>query len=426
MESVRIDRLKEGEKISKIVILVNIVLAALKALIGHFSGSIVLITDAVHTVSDSVTNFASWFGLKIAQKEPDENFPYGYYRAETISTLFISLFLLFAGYKLITESYSKLFTLKELEIPYLALGVSLVSSIVAFFISRYEEEVGKRINSRSLIALSQESRIDIFTSLLVFVGVFSTYLGIYYIEGIVGILISLIVFRIAIENGKSSVLSLMDISPSKDIENKIKKIIEKTDGVEIFEDLKLRHLGPFITGEVKIKAKKHLTVKRSHEISDKIEENIRNEITDVNSFLIHVEPYEPKEQRIVIPVNSKGGIKSKLSDHFGRAKYYMFVNLSEGEISSTSFKENKYRDKKVRAGLFVVNKIITKKDIDAVLTKSIGAISLHTLRDNLVGVYLTKKNTVKDVIKSYNRGELKLLEEPTKKLGKESVEKRLE
>ncbi len=425
MESIKDDRLKEGEKVSRIVIFVNIILAALKGLIGYLSGSIVLLTDAVHTFSDSITNFASWFGLKIAQKKPDEKFPYGYYRAETISTLFISIFLVYAGYKLITESYSKLFTLTELDVPYLALGISLVSSVVAFFVSHYERKIGKKINSRSLIALSQESRIDIFTSLLVFVAVFSTYLGISYVEGGVGILISLIIFKIAFENGKSSVLSLMDVSPSEDVENKIKEIIKSTQGVENFEDLKLRHLGPFITGEVKIKTKKHLTVKRSHEISDKIEENIKSKITDINSFLIHVEPYEPKKQKIVIPVNTKKGLKSNLSDHFGRAKYYMFVDVDEKNITSTSFKKNKYQDKKVRAGLFAVDKIIIEEDVDAVVTKSIGSISLHTLRDNLIGVYLTKKNTVEDTINDYNNGELKLLEEPTKELGKESVEKKL-
>jgi len=426
MEQIKTDRLKEGERISKIVILVNVILAGLKGLIGYLSGSIVLLTDAVHTFSDSITNFASWFGLKIAQKKPDEKFPYGYYRAETISTLFISIFILIAGYELITESYSELFTSTELSVPYLALGISLVSSVAAFFISKYEREVGKKINSQSLIALSQESRIDIFTSLFVFVGILSTYLGLPYVEGAVGILISLIIFKIAITNGKNAIFSLMDVSPSKETEKRIEKILGSTEGVESFEGLKLRHLGPFITGEVKIKTKEYLTVKRSHEISDKVEEKIKKKIKEVDSILIHVEPYKSEKQKLVIPVENKDGLKSKLSEHFGRAKYYIFVNLDKEEIKSHYFKKNEFKGKKVRAGLFSINKIIKKEDVDALITKSVGTISFHTLRDNLIGVYLTERDKVEEAVDAYVNEELKLLKEPTKEIGEESVEKRLQ
>jgi cation diffusion facilitator family transporter len=424
MEQIKTDRLKEGERISKIVILINIVLATLKGIIGYLSGSIVLLTDAVHTASDSITNFASWFGLKIAQKKPDEKFPYGYYRAETISTLFISIFILIAGYELITESYSELFTSTELSVPYLALGISLASSVTAFFISKYEREIGKKINSQSLLALSQESRIDIFTSLLVFVGILSTYLGLPYVEGAVGILISLIVFKIAINNGKNAIFSLMDVSPSKETEKRIEKILGSTEGVESFEDLKLRHLGPFITGEVKIKTKEYLTVKRSHEISDKVEEKIKKKIKELDSILIHVEPYKSEKQKLVVPVEDKDGLKSNLSEHFGRAKYYIFVNLDKGKIKSHYFKKNEFKGKKVRAGLFSVDKIIKKEDVDVLITKSVGAISFHTLRDNLIGVYITKKSKVKEAVDVYVNEELEFLKEPTKELGEEKVEKK--
>jgi len=423
MESTNIDKLKEGERVSRNIILINLALAIFKGFIGFISGSMVLLTDAVHTASDSITNFASWFGLKIAQKEPDEKFPYGYYRAETISTFFISIFLLFIGYELISKSYENLFVLSELEFPYLALGVSLSSSIIAFFISGYEKKIGKKINSQSLILLSKESRIDIFTSLVVFIGILCTYLHIMHVEGIVGIIISFIIFKIAIENGKNSIFSLMDVSPSKEIERKIEKIIKSANGVEGVKDLKLRYMGPFIIGNVKIGTKKFLTVGRSHEIADKIENEIKGKIKEVDSFLIHVEPYKMSKQKVVIPVADENGLDSKLSEHFGRSKYFIFIDIEKNKIKSWSFKKNIYIKKKNRAGLFFIEKTISKEKIDAVITNSIGSISFHTLRDNLIGVYLTDRKNVKTCVNDFISNKLERLEKPTKKLGQEKIER---
>jgi cation diffusion facilitator family transporter len=425
MESVKIDRLKEGQRVTKNVILVSLILVVFKGIIGFFSGSVALISDAVHTGADSITTFASWFGLKIAERKPTEKFPYGYYKAETIATFFICIFLLFAGYELITESYSKLFILPILQIPYWALAICLISAVLAFFVAKYERKIGEEINSQSLITIAQESRIDILISLVVFLGILSTHFKIPYVEGIVGILISLMIFKVALENGKNAIYSLMDVNPSQDIEERIKKLIKKIPGVESFEDLKLRRAGPFIFGDVKIKTKKFLTVKRAHEISDNIENKIKKEISQIESFNIHIEPSKKERQKLVIPVNNKNGFKSKVSNHFARANYFIFIDMDGKNVKSHYFKENKYKRKKVRAGLFFIQNVILNERVDEVITKQIGAISFHTLRDNLIDIYLAKKNTVEKNVNDFVNDKLERLKEPTKKLGQEKVERRI-
>jgi len=422
MES--INRLKEGQKVTKNVILISLILALFKGIIGFFSGSVALISDAVHTGADSITTFASWFGLKIAERKPTEKFPYGYYKAETIATFFICMFLLFAGYELITESYSKLFILPVLKIPYWALAISLISAALAFFIAKYERKIGEKINSQSLITIAQESRIDILISLIVFIAILSTYFKIPYIEGGVGILISLLIFKVGIENGKNAIYSLMDVSPSQEIEGRVKKIIKKIPGVENFEDLRLRRSGPFILGDVKVKTKKSLSVSRAHEISEDIENKIKKQVSQIESFNIHIEPSKKERQKLVIPVVNKNGLKSKVSNHFARANYFIFMELDGKKVKSHYFIENKYKKKKVRAGLFFIENIILKEKVDVVITIQIGAISFHTLRDHLIDVYLAKKDTVEKNIDDFVNNKLKRLTKPTKKLGQEKVERR--
>jgi cation diffusion facilitator family transporter len=422
MESV--NRLKEGQRAAKNAILVNLIFTVFKGIIGFFSGSVALITDAVHTGADSITPFAAWLGLRIAEKKPTERFPYGCYKAETIATLFICIFILYAGYELITESYSKLFIISIIQIPYWALGISLISAVASFVIAKYEKKIAEKINSQSLIAIAQDTKINVLISLIVFIGILSTYFQIPYIEGGVGILISLLIFKVGIENGKNAVYSLMDINPNPEIEERIKKIIKKIPGVESFEDLRLRRSGPFVLGDVKVKTKKFLSVKRAHEISEDVESKIKKKVSQIESFNIHIEPSKKKRQKLFIPVDNNNGLKSKLSHHFGRANYFIFIELDEKRVKSHYFIENKYKEKKMRAGLFFIGKVILKEDVDLLITKQIGAISFHTLRDHLIDVYLAKKDTVNKNIEDFVNDKLERLSKPTRKLGKEKVERK--
>ena len=92
----KVDRLKEGEKTAGIVTGITFLLALVKGLIGFLSGSVILMTDALHSAADSTTGFASWLGLKISQRKPNEKFPYGYYKAENLATFYICLHLVYA------------------------------------------------------------------------------------------------------------------------------------------------------------------------------------------------------------------------------------------------------------------------------------------------------------------------------------------
>ena len=414
MKKTKIEKLKQGQKAAIVSIAVSFVLAIVKATVGFLSGAVVLITDALDSAADILSSLAAFFGLKISQKKPDDKFPYGYYKAENFASLFISGLIIYGAATLMIKGYERLFTISEISYPYITLTVVVIAGIVAFFMSRYLKKKGEQINSQSLIANSKDRLKDVFVAIIVFLAILLTFLKVPYVEGIITIIIAILIIRMGLLTAKDAIFALMDVSPSKDIEQKAEKIIKSIKGVEDFKDLRLRKAGPFIFGEVKVKIKKFVDVNRAHEISEKIENKIKQRLPQIESFSVHIEPYKTQKQTIVIPIKQNRGLNSEVIPHFGRAAYFMFVTIDKDKVVNKYVKKNPHKNKKVRAGLAAAH-FIAKQKADSIVTKEIGEISFHTLRDHLIDIYITKGKTAKTVVNNFVKNKLKRLRKPTRR-----------
>ncbi|MFW6083498.1 MAG: cation diffusion facilitator family transporter [Thermoplasmatota archaeon] len=411
----KIEILKESEKAAFLTTITTLLLAVGKGLAGLLSGNLVLLTDGVHSAADILPIFASWFGLKIAQREPDEKFPYGYYKAESLASLFVSIFIIYIAIEFTLEGFSKLFEVSSVSHPIIAGGVAFSSIFISFLIAKYQKQVGEKTNSQSLITNSKESMMDVLSSVLVFVAIALSYLEVRYVEGAVTMLIALMIFKVGFESIKDSAYALMDISPSEGVEESVVEVIGNISGVEGYQNLKLRKSGPFVFGEVTVKVRKSIDVDRAHEISENLENKLKDKLKTIDSFTTHIEPYKTTKSRIALPIKTDEGITSELSDKFGRAPYFIIVSLDteKKKIEDWEVKENKFEDKEVRAGLNAAN-LIVKEKIDSLITKEIGKISFHTLRDHIVDVYKCEDDITEDLVEKYLSDELKKLSEPTK------------
>ena len=191
----RKESLKRGQRIAFIATVVTLLLAAAKAAVGYLFDSRVLVADAFHSGADLLAIFASGFGLWLASRKKTERFPYGLYKVETLFTLIIGALITWAGIEMLTDGYHKLFYVAAVNsFPIMPAGISILSIVVAFVLARKEEEVGKSINSQSLMANASESFLDVFSSLVVLTGIVLAYLRVPYIEGSIIILISLLIF----------------------------------------------------------------------------------------------------------------------------------------------------------------------------------------------------------------------------------------
>ena len=392
--------LKRGEKLAGRAFFLETVLAGSKVAIGILSGSAVLVSDAIHSVSDVSSIITSWLGLRIAQRDPSKKFPYGYYKAENLGALIISFLIFYAGGQMILSAWSRLFQFSSVRLPYLALIISLADAIILFFFGGREIKVGQEIRAESLIAMGKENKTHIFSSLAVFLGTLAAIYKIPYIEGAIIFGISFLILKIGFETAKNALFALMDVSPGEETEKKIGRAIESVAGIEGFYDLRLRQAGSFVFGEAKVGIRKFVDVQRAHEIADNIERVIKQKVPQIDSFAIHVEPFQSDFCHLVIPVKSKDGLAVKISPRFARSPYFLFINLKGNKVKGFYILKNLYQSKKTKAGLAVA-KLIAKQKSDVLIAQKVGEIAFHTLRSNLIDVYQTQEETAQGAVKKF-------------------------
>ncbi|MCK4327068.1 MAG: cation diffusion facilitator family transporter [Candidatus Diapherotrites archaeon] len=411
------NRLEKGQNASAVTAGITLLRAALQGAAGFLTGSTALLTLAVESLSDVFTSASSWFGLKIAQRKPDEKFPYGYYKAESLTSLVISLFILYAAFHFFFEGYERLFSPMEITSVGIGAAAALVSIVVSFALHNYLKKIAGETNSLAVKANADDKLNDVFSSSLVLVAVFSGAVGLPWLEGAVTLLVALLVLRTGLENARDSLFALMDVSPDKRVERRIRGVISSFKEVKHLKHLKLRKAGPFVLGEVEVEVAGSIDVKRAHAVTEKIQKKAAAQVPSLESFIIHVEPHKKDTLVLAIPLAEKKGVKSRVLGHVGRAKHFALVKISKGKALSPIIVENPYWDEKSMTGLRAAN-LIADRGADAVVVKNIGEIAFHTLRDKFVEIYRTRGNTAEEVVKLFTEGKLELLTEPTKKAGR--------
>lgn len=410
----KIEKLKQGQRIAFIATFVTLLLALMKAVIGHLFDSKVLVADAFHSSADLLAIFASGFGLWLASKKKTKRFPYGLYKAETLVTFIIGALIVWAGVEIFKDGYHKFFYIASVQgFPFLPVGASIISIIAAYFIAKKEKVTGEAIGSQSLLANANESFLDVLTSVVVLAGILFAYARIPYIEGSIIILISLLILKLGLENAWKSLLVLMDANLDPQLQFVIEEKINEIYGVKGGCEVKMRQSGPFKMVECKIETSPTLPLYRAHELADKAEDFIIKHYEHIESVFIHVEPSKKKIVSAIIPVKDMKGLESKVHGHFGRAPYYVILKLNSDNTEIEDFYYNEFLGEKKHIGIKVIKAVIRYK-LDALFTSKIGEISFYMLKDNFVDIYKVDENTVvKDIIEKYHNNQLVPLVTPT-------------
>lgn len=411
----RTTQLKRGQKVALWATVITLLIAVLKGVIGTIFDSKVLVADAFHSAADTVAIFASAFGLWLASREKSKRFPYGLYKAETLVTLVIGALIFWAGIELLLDGYHKLFFIPPVtQFPILPVAVSIFSIIAAFFIARKEKQVGKAINSQSLIANAGESMLDIVSSIVVLFGILMAYWQIPYVEGSIIILISLLILKLGAENVWKSMLVLLDANLDEELQGQIEGAVLDIPGVKNIEDVKIRQAGPFRMVELKFATNPSITIYQAHAIADDIEHTIQQKFNSVESVLVHAEPSQNDEVRAIVPVKELKGMDSKIYDHFGRAPYFAILNIRQDGVTIEDFYLNEFLDRKKHIGLHVV-KVLVNYDLDMLFTSKIGEISFSLMKENCIDIYQVKSEdlTLEQVIERYRQNQLIRIIAPT-------------
>ena len=404
--------LTRGVKAARVLTVSSLILSLLKLGVGLISNSAVLLSDALHSGSDLLTALTSVIGLKIAGRKPDKGFPYGYYKAENLSSLFIALLIIYSAYRLTLEGISRIRVFTATKMPIIAVAAALVSLVVSYFVSKHTLKVGSQIKSQSLAANGKERLLDVLSSLLVLIAIVLSYYGVRYVEGAATIIISLLILKVGIETVYNAVLALMDFSPK--INSEISDFLDKL-GEEIgyglsFKNLKIRQAGPFIIGEAVARIPEAMNVKKAYELINRVEKLVAEKFNTI-SFRIFTEPEERRIIKAAIPL-----MDSKIAEHFARAQDFLMVDadLKDKKIILKKIVKNENKDKKVRAGLSACHFIIDY-GVNTLITKEIGEISLNTLSENLVTVLKAESYNPEKVVDDLLNEKLKAITRATRK-----------
>ena len=261
--------------------LANFLLLVFKFVAGVLGHSSAMIADAVHSLSDFVTDVIVLLFINISSKPKDEGHDYGHGKYETLATTIIGIVLMCVGAGLFWDGANKVFGFyfggEQLESPgKIALIAAIISILIKETLYRLTLYVGKKENSQAVIANAWHHRSDAFSSI-------GTTLG---IGGAI-----LLAFQLVIP----AINDLLEKSLPTEVEDKILSIINETPEVRNPHNLCTRRIGNDFAIEVHIRVDGQITVSRAHELTKEIESKLRLKFGPATHIVLHVEPIKEKK-----------------------------------------------------------------------------------------------------------------------------------
>lgn len=284
-------RKKIGRKAVYVAISGNIVLTVLNFVVGTLSGSVALVAESSHTLSDVLTSIITSVGFRIGMMPPDSKHPYGHGRAEPLAGLVIVVFLCIVAFEILSEVYRKLLAGGSLNPPDITAAVMALVGIGAnLAMTTYMMRAGKKIKSPAIVADAQHQKVDIFSCAAILIGVIGSRLGIPVLDPIVAIFISLIVLKTAFDIGRENVNNIMGTVPSHDVLIDIKRAALSVEGVLGVHDVKINYIGPYASLDLHVEVTDDLTLKEAHKIAHDVERNVIDGVEVVTMVNVHVCP----------------------------------------------------------------------------------------------------------------------------------------
>ncbi|WP_201783700.1 cation diffusion facilitator family transporter [Brevibacillus choshinensis] len=292
------DRLAKAQFGAWVGIVGNLALAGVKLVIGLMAKSQALIADSVHSASDVVGSVAVLIGLRAAERPPDEDHPYGHGKAESISAIIVSVLLAVVGFEIGLSSIKSFFA--PLVAPgFLAVWAAIGSMIVKEWMFRYKYNLGKKLNSQSLIANAWEHRSDVYSSFAALVGIGGAIVGewlgiswMLYLDPAAGIFVSALVLKMSYNIMMESIHSTLDHVLHEDDTVEFRQRIESVSGVMRLDTLRAREHGHYLIIDVKIGVDPHITVEEGHRIGKQVKQELMGNFSQVRDVFVHINPYD--------------------------------------------------------------------------------------------------------------------------------------
>lgn len=291
---------RRGIRAAQTGILVNAALAVVKLLAGILGHTYALIADAVESGADVLGSLLVWGGLAVAARPPDEDHPYGHGKAEALAAAAVALMLLGAAAGIAYEAVQEIRTPHQVPAPW-TLGVLAAVMLVKGFLSRRVGKIGTAIGSTAVKADAWHHLSDALTSGAAFIGISIAVWGSHYRGGTgwesaddwAALAASTVVAFNAVLLIRPALHDLMDRIPSHEIVRAIAEAAESVPGVLAIEKLAVRKAGLGYRVNLHVQAEPSMSLDQAHVLSGRVKAAIRGRVPQVQSVLVHMEPFKP-------------------------------------------------------------------------------------------------------------------------------------
>ena len=291
------DRFKAANRASILGMIGNIFLFLIKVIVGFISNSQAMIADAFNSASDILSSFMTYIGNRVASKDADEDHNLGHGKAEYIYSMLISIVMFILGSKILIDSILSIINPDKFHFSIWLVIVCIVTIIVKLSLYLYTRNIGKKYNNLLVEANSKDHRNDVVITSCNLVAAICSLYGLTYVDGIVGLGISLWIVYTAIKIYKESYDVLMDKTISSETKDKVLAIIEEHEEV-----LKIQHFNATPVGyrymvNFSIFVDGNLSTFESHDIANRLEKEIAKRVPEIYLTVIHVNPIEIEKNR---------------------------------------------------------------------------------------------------------------------------------
>lgn len=270
-------------------ILSNSILVALKLIVGLVTGSVSIISEAIHSATDLAASLIAFFSVSAADVPPDEDHPFGHGKIENISGVVEAILIFIAAGYILYEAFRKFQAGREIDtLP--GIIVMFISMAANFFISNWLFKVSEKTDSVALAADAHHLRIDVWTSAGVFAGlVLIRITGLFILDPIIAIIVAGLIFKVAFDLTREAGGPLVDIRlPEKEVEC-VTRILRAEPKIIAFHKLRTRKSGAHRHIDVHIIVSEVMSIGEAHDLAEEIEDRIRKELCGAH-IITHVEP----------------------------------------------------------------------------------------------------------------------------------------
>ena len=280
-------------KVARLSLLSNTILIIMKLVVGLFTGSVSIISEAIHSTMDLLAAVIAFFSVKISDRPADDTHPYGHGKIENISGVIEALLIFVASVWIIIEAVKKIINPSEIESVGVGFIVMFISAAINFMVSKKIYKVAKQEDSIALEADALHLKADVYTSLGVGTGLFLIWVtGLNYLDPVVAILVAIFILKESFELLKTAFNPLLDVKLSDEEIEIIKDNISKYSSVFCnYHDLKTRKSGRIRYIDLHLVFPENMSIKEAHDICDKIEQNIE-QVLKYAEVMIHLESSE--------------------------------------------------------------------------------------------------------------------------------------